>query len=594
MDAKLVPPQLFGMLRRFSADLVPHRLRIAGAALLSLVVAGLEVLRPWPIQWVFDGALHPTGEIPFAPRTVVWIGVTAVLVIAVLAAALQYAREIAVAEIGARVSRGLRHRIFSHLARLSPLYHARHKSGDLLVRLMGDVPMVTDVVVDSSLDLLARGVVVVGTVAVMLVIDPVLTLATFAIVPPLTLLTRWTSRRIHVAVKKQRRREGDLADYLHEAIAATETIQSLGGTDRVVERFAKDNRRTARAGLKAKRLAASLAVWIESMLGFVLAGVLLLGSLRVLSGSPDALSAGKLLVFVSYVRNLIKPVRSASKHAARIAKGAACGERIQAVLGESSFVASEPGAPSAPLEPRELAFEDVHFAYRPGVPALAGFSAVFRRGELSALVGRSGAGKSTAAALAQRLFDPDLGAIRLDGRSIAEFELDSLRERVGLALQRNVFFGESLRENLLLSRPDATDEEIWAALHAAGADEFVRMGKDGLDATLGSGGVGLSGGQLSRLALARTLLRRAGVVIVDEPFAGLDRAAVLRAAGTLRALAREKIVIVIAHDFEDLEVYDRVVFLDHGRKVDEGRHVELLERHPHYRQVVRGGRGVPA
>ncbi len=589
-----VPLQLAGMIRRFSADLLPHRLRFLGIGLYSLVLAGLEVLRPWPIQWVFDGALHPTGKIPFAPRTVLWSGVVAVLVIAVLAALLQYAREIAVADVGARVSRGMRHRIFAHLARLSPLYHARHKSGDLLVRLMGDVPMVTDVVVDSSMDLVGRAIVVAGTVAVMLYIDPVLTLASFAVVPLLFLLTRWTSRRINVAVKKQRNKEGDLADYLHEAIAATETIQSLGGTEVVLERFAKGNRRTARAGLKAKRLAASLAVWVESMLGFVLAGVLLLGSLRVLSDSPDPLTAGKLLVFIAYVRNLVKPVRSVSKHAARIAKGAACGERILSVLSEASFVTSAPGADPAPAAPRELAFEDVHFAYREDVPALAGFSAAFRRGELSALVGRSGAGKSTAAALAQRLFDPDQGSIRLDGRALPELELSSLRERVGLALQKNVFFGESLRENLLLARPDATDAELWDALRAAGADEFVRGLPEGLDASLGSGGVGLSGGELSRLALARTLLRRAGVLIVDEPFAGLDRAAMLRAAETLRVLARERIVIVIAHDFEDLEVYDRVVFLDGGRKIDEGRHADLLERQPLYRQVVRTALGVYA
>ncbi len=584
------PFRLWAMLRRFASDLHPHRARLLVIGSLSLVLAGLEILRPWPIQWIFDGALNPTGRIELDPQTVIWTGVAAALSIAVVHAVLQYANDLMLAGVNHQVTRGLRFRLFSHLTRLSPLYHARQKSGDLLVRMMGDAPMVTDMLVDSSVEIAARVVVVLGTVTTMLVLDPLLTLSTFAVIPPLYFLVRWITGRIQVAVHKQRRKEGDLADYLHEAIAAAETVQSLGGTEHVVRRFARDNRRSARAGLRAKRLTARLSASVESSLGFVLAGVLLIGSMRVLS-DPQKLTAGELLVFLSYVRGLVKPVRSASKQAARIAKGRACGDRILKVLQEESFVSSAPGAAPAPEAPRTLAFEDVYFTYG-GEEALRGFSATFQRGELAALVGRSGSGKSTAAALAQRLFDPDRGRVLLDGRPLLELELSSLRDRVGLALQRNVFFGESVRENLLLARPDASDAEIWEALRAAGAEEFVMGSPEKLDLRLGSGGVGLSGGQLARLALARTLLRRSGVLIVDEPFAGLDRTAVRHAAQTLRGLARDRIVIVIAHDFEDLEVYDRVVFLDCGKKVDEGTHADLLTRQPLYRDVVRTGLGV--
>ena len=273
--------------------------------------------------------------------------------------------------------------------------------------------------------------------------------------------------------------------------------------------------------------------------------------------------------------------------AKKVAKGTACGERILKVLDEENRVTSPPEAPPAPERPRELAFDGITFSYEDERAALTDFSARFRVGELAALVGRSGAGKSTAASLALRLFDPQKGHVRLDGRSLDELELNSMRERVGLCLQRTVLFGDTVRENMLLGRPEATDEEIWKALEQAGAAEFVQESPEGLDAELGAGGVGLSGGQMSRLALARTLLREARVLIVDEPFAGLDRVAAKRVSETLHKLAEERIVVVIAHDLENLELYDRIVFMERGQKVAEGSHAELLSSFPLYREVVR-------
>jgi ATP-binding cassette, subfamily B, bacterial len=250
-------------------------------------------------------------------------------------------------------------------------------------------------------------------------------------------------------------------------------------------------------------------------------------------------------------------------------------------------VSSPADAPPAPLAPRELCFRDVAFGYREGVEALSGFRASFQRGRLTGLFGRSGSGKSTVAALAVRLFDPDSGTVELDGRSLSEFELDSLRARVGLALQDSVLFGTTIRENLLLGQSQATDDELWAALRAAAAEDFVRGLADGLDCELGSGGVGLSGGERRRISLARTLLRRSPIVIVDEPFAGLDRMAVERVRGTLVELARDSIVIVIAHDLDHLEVFDRILFLSDGRIEDAGTHSELVERNALYRRMTR-------
>ncbi len=584
MKPKATALRGFAIARRFAPELVEHRSRFARIAVLALSLAALQLLRPWPIQWVFDGALVPTGESRWSARAVIWIGASTTLAIAVVYALVQYIRNIDLADLEHRVTRGLRYRIFAHLTRLSPLYHSRQKSGDLLVRLMGDVPMVTTMIVESPIELFARAVIVIGTIIVMAILDPLLTITVLGVVPPLVLVVRWVSGHIRVAVRKQRKKEGALADYLHEAIAATETVQSLGGSQQVVRKFARGNRRSARAGLKARRLVERLSGSVESLLGCVTAGVLALGSLRVVDGR---LTPGELLVFLSYTRALVKPMRAASKHATRIAKGTACGERILAILDENGFVRSKPDAQPTPTDPTRLTFDDVSFAYPDGTTALDSFAVEFRRGELSALVGRSGAGKSTAALLALRLFDPDSGNIRLDGLSLDEFDLESLRDRVGLALQQTTFFGASIRENLLLGRPDASDEEITEALRASGSEAFVAQQPGGIDAVLGAAGRGLSGGESSRLALARTLLRQTPILILDEPFAGLDRKAVLHVAETLHGLAHDRIVIVIAHDFERLDVYDHVVFMEHGRAKDSGSHAELLARLPKYAETVR-------
>ncbi|MAB78468.1 MAG: hypothetical protein CMJ89_03850 [Planctomycetes bacterium] len=576
--------------RHFLQDLRPFRGQYVMALVYSGVVIAFELARPLPIKWILDDALVPmltdngSSDARFSPSFVIWAAAIGTFLIAALRALFQYLREVGMAGVSHQLTRGLRFRIFEHLSRLSPLFHAKHKSGDLLVRLMGDVPMVSGMMVGSMIELLTRSLFVVGTVALMFVFDWFLTLVVLGALPIVFLVVRLISKEIHVAVRKQRRKEGDLADYLHEAIAASETIQSLGGEDQVVRRFARSNRRSARAGLKATKLGAKLSGSVESLLGLALGLTLLMGAFRV---GPDGMSIGELTYFLSLVRNLLKPIRSASRHATKIAKGTACGERILTILEQSPDVTSEPGAPPVPEKPRTLTFENVDFNYEEAKPALTDFSAHFERGKLAALVGRSGAGKSTAASLAMRLMDPGAGRVLLDDVDLKTFEVDSVRGCVALSLQRTSLFGESIRENLLLGAPEASDEDIWRALEAADARGFVEGLPDGLDSELGTSGAGLSGGQESRLSLARTLLRSASVLIVDEPFAGLDRIASKHVSDTLHELARERILIVIAHDLERLDYYDTICFMDEGRKVAQGSHSELLEALPLYREVVR-------
>lgn len=570
--------------RRFWPHLKPHRLAFGLVLAAAAGVALCEVLQPWPTQRLFDGVLAPAGPRPEDWPRAVGLAAGVYLAIVLAHAGLQFAGDLATARIGHHVARSLRLRVFEHLSRLSPRFHARNKSGDLLVRLIGDVSMVRAMIVDAPIELATRGLWVVGTVGVMVWIDPLLSLALFAFLPVIAWVVRRLAGSIRGAVRKQRSKEGAMADFLHEAIAATDVIQSMGRSGEVVHRFARGNRSSERAGMQAARLAAKLGASVHSLLGVGMALTLGLGGWRVARGE---LSPGELLVVLSYVRGLLKPVRSASRNSEKIAKGAACGERLLEVLDAPIDIQSRPDAVPAPSRPSRLAFEDVWFRYEDDRGVLRGLSAEIRSGELTGVFGRSGAGKSTLAALAVRLYDPDRGSVKLDGHDLRELELGSLRERFGVCLQRSVLFGDTLRENLLLGRPDADEAALWRALEQAGAAQFVRGLPTGLDTLLGSAGVGLSGGQARRVALARSLLRDAPILIVDEPFTGLDEGAARLVQATLRARAKDALVVVIAHERDFLDAYDQVLLVEEGRVTASGRHTELLEQSADYREALR-------
>lgn len=575
--------------RRFAVDVAPYKRRIAVIAALALCSVAIELLRPWPIQWIFDNALGKRATHAHELSFVLWTGIGAALAIAVSRAVFDYLGAMLTNRVGQDVARGLRHRVFSHLTQLSPAFHASEKSGDLLMRLMGDVPMVRNMLIDSTVTLVTRTLIIVGTLGVMFWMDWLLTCGMLLLTPPLVVLTAMTSRKLTEVARRQRKKEGHLADAIQESIQAIPLIQSLGRAQHVVERFAKTNRAQARAELKSAAISARLSATLELLFGVATAVALALGSWRVVSGH---LTPGELLAFLSYVRGLLKPARSTSKQSDRVSRAVACGERVLTILDTPIAITSKPGAPDACAVPSRLAFEDVTFRYGENAAALHSLSAEFERGKLVGVFGRSGSGKSTLTALALRLYDPDEGRVTLDGCDVRDVDLVSLRERFGLCMQDAVLFGDSIRENLLLGRPDASDEALWAACTAAAADGFIAALPSGLDTQLGAGGAGLSGGERRRLCLARTLLRDAPILIVDEPFSGLDLLAVERVRATLSDLARERIVIVIAHDLDHLDAFDEIWFMAEGRIVDRGPHAELLERSPLYRRITRAAPSV--
>jgi ATP-binding cassette subfamily B protein len=561
-----------GRVRRYFVPYVaPHWRSLAGGLVLGALVAATEVLKPWPLQVVFDHVLAPRSHprsffgIDFSgipPGTLIITAALGVVLISALGGFAAYGQAVLLAGTGQRIVTRIRRDLFRHLMKLPPLFHTQRRHGDLLMRLTGDIVLVRELLVGNLLDAFSAGLTLVGTFIVMIVVEPRLTLASLAIVPGVSLASALLSGRIRRAVVRAREKEGGLASHAGEALGAIALLQAFGATGRIAERFERENRSGLRAGLKSSQLEAVLTRALDLLTSAGLGVTLALGAWSVRDGR---MTPGELLVFLAYQRNLYRPIRQIARLAARTAKSSACGERIIEILEAEPAVTELPGARPCPPLAGEIRFEDVTLRYPRGDVALSGVTACVPPGATVVIRGESGAGKTTLVSLLPRLLDPTEGRVLMDGHDVRTFTLDSLRERVAMVFQESVLLGLTVRENIELGRLGASPEDLERAAERAGVLRFSCDLPHGLDTIVGERGALLSGGQRQRIALARAALRGSPILVLDEPFAHLDalnRASVVEA---LKESTRGRTVLVVTHDSHAGLEADFEWVLDHGR-----------------------------
>ncbi len=591
------PRQLW---RRFAPYLRRQRALIAGASGALIGTTALRLLEPWPLAWVIDRLLAPPAPVAGAAEhpAVAWLAAlpagtalalcaAAVLVIAAGKAGAGYLSTIGFALAGQRVLGAVRGDLFRHLQTLSLRWHAQRRTGDLTMRLVNDVAMLKEATVTALMPLAASALVLAGMLGVMAWLDWRLALLTLVPLPVVAWATWRASRRIHGASRRQRSREGALAATAAESMGSMRVVQALGLEGALGARFGGAEHDSQREGLAAKRLAAGLERSVELLVAVSTALVLWQGARLVLQGT---LSAGDLLVFLTYLKNTFRPVRDYAKHASRVSKAMAAAERVADVLDAEPEIADRPDAIEAPRFAGHLRFEGLRFAHVPGAaPVLDGFDLEVKPGEQVAVVGASGAGKSTLASLVLRLADPQAGRLTIDGHDLRTLRLAGLRRQIGLVPQEPLLFAASVHDNVALGLPDAAAldaAELRAAVRAAceraGADGFVSRLPGGYDSPLGERGATLSGGQRQRLAIARAMLRDSRVLLLDEPTAGLDAHAEARVTEALRALMRGRTSLLITHDLTLAAGADRIVVLDGGRVAEQGTHAALLAQGGRY------------
>ncbi len=386
-------------------------------------------------------------------------------------------------------------------------------------------------------------------------------------------------KKINEVARLQRKREGAMAATASESINAIRTIQALSLESAFEKQFSRQSEKNLKQDVKARRLAAGLERSVDLLTAIAGALVLYYGTVLVLR---QELSAGGLLVFLAYLKNAFRPIQEFAKYTARLGKAAAAGERVLDVLLRVPEVRDLPGALRAPTFHGAIQFENVDFAYDAGQPLLKEINFEVKPGQRIALVGPSGSGKSSLVSLLLRLYDPRAGRVLIDGQDIREFTLESLRSQISVVLQDNLLFAASVRENVAHGASGATDEEIRAATRLANAHDFVMALPQGYDTVLGERGVTLSQGQRQRLAIARAAVRKAPILILDEPMTGLDKENEISLVEALERLDYGCTTFLITHDLRHAARSDVILHLQAGRLIERGSHDELLQARGRY------------
>jgi len=553
------------------------------AAVAAETAAGL--LEPWPIKIVLDAVLRAKPLPDWLARAVastlgtnsaavLEFAVGLVLLIAIIGAVGSYVERQSVTALGQRVTHELRCRVYAHAQRLSMSYHDKKRTGDIISTATADVDAIQSAVTSGVLDTMYYALLLIGMSGLMLYLDWRFTLIALAVLPALGAVVYTLTRRIKRASRDVRVREADLMSTMQEVLSSIRLVKAFGREDHERHRFEYQSERIVESTLLARDVKAKLAPTVEVIIAGGSAAVLWFGARHVLAGT---LTAGALVVFLLYLSKMYKPIRELSKLSDTYSRALVAFDRINTFLGVDIEVRDQPGAKRAFRFRGAIEFDHVSFAYSPDRPILTDVTFKIPAGTIAAVVGPTGAGKSTLINLIARFYDPQAGRVLVDGQDVRSFYQESLRERIGFVLQDTLLFRGPVWQNIAYGRPEATRQEIIRAAELSNAHEFIRELPDGYNTMVGERGVTLSGGQQQRIAIARAIIRDAPILILDEPTSGLDAASEALVLDALRQLMRGKTTIAIAHSLATIQHADTIFVFDHGRLRESGNHATLLD-----------------
>jgi ABC-type multidrug transport system fused ATPase/permease subunit len=578
-----------------------HKAALALTALLGLAQVAVELARPWPAKAAVDYALAgkplPPPLDALAARLpgggtreglLVWCVAAAVAAVAA-GAALGLAVLYASVAVAQRLVFDLSRDLFAKLQRLSLSFHGRHTVGDLLQRVAGDVFVVHMAVSQVALPVAVSILTLCGMFAILLRLDPLLAAIALAVVPLLGLLLAGFARPMNDTMVRQHLRQGSLMALVEQSLSSIKVIQGFARESFMLGKLESEARALG-AAYQGSTVVGGLYKELTALVtGTASALLLCLGGWRVLAGK---LTLGDLFVFLGYLAALYAPVTALATSVGAAAAVVARGRRVVEVLDSPEEVVDRPGAAVLQRARGEVEFEGVAFGYPRGDGSptglvLQGVSFRARPGQITAIVGATGAGKTTLVSLLTRFYDPSDGRILVDGRDVRDWALASLRENVALVLQEPFLFRMSVADNIAFGRPGASREEIVAAAKAAQAHEFIERLPEGYDTVLTEKGASLSGGERQRVAIARAILKDAPILVLDEPTSALDARTEAKVFEAISHLVRDKTTFVISHRLSTIRRADQILALQGGRIVERGTHESLLEQGSVYADLYR-------
>jgi len=562
----------------------PHRAVLLLAFLAVVGEAGTDLLEPWPLKIVFDyvfgtkhlpswltGLLRPTFGI--SKVGILHFAILAVIVIAVAGALSAYAEKYLTTSVGQWVMHDLRRVLYHHIQRLSLAYHDQKPTGDLISTVTADIDSIQDFISQALLGILVNVLTLVGMLLVMFYLNWRFTLIALSVTPFLFVVVYTYTRRIKQASRALRKKEGEVVSVVAEVLSSIRVVKAFAREDYEEARLAQQSLENVEIALRARSLKAKLAPVVQVIVAVGTCLVLWYGVNLVLT---DQMTSGSLLVFLLYLGKMYKPMRDLSKMTDTMSKAAVGYERIHDVIETEDTVRNLPGAKKAPNFKGEIEFDHVYFAYNEGYRTLNDLNLRVEPGQLAALVGPTGAGKTTIASLIGRFYDPTKGIVKIDGNDVRSYKLKSLRQQMSFVLQETLLFRATVWQNIAYGRPEASREEILRAAELANADEFIRKMPEQYDTMVGEKGVTLSGGQRQRIAIARAIIRNAPILILDEPTSGLDAASEELVFEALGRLMSDRTTIVIAHRLATVRRADVIFVIENGTIAERGTHDKLL------------------
>lgn len=545
----------------------PYLPRVVAAVFCTCLASGCNLYLPWIIKDVVDKVLVQKNV------TMLYMIAASIVVVFIVRGLFFYGQSYLMSWVGQRVVIDIRGAIFRKLQKLSMSFYDKNKTGTIMSYVTNDVAALQVAMVDKAVEFVTEGLILVGSIVAMLVLDWKLTLFTFCTFPIVLWFMDFFGKKIRRNGGHIQACTAELTSVLQEVVASARVVKSFVREDYEIKRFDAQNMTNFYANMKNIKLNALLTPTVELVAAIGVTVVLWYGGMSVINGS---ITAGSLVAFLAYAVNIANPIKRLTKVVASIQQALAAGERVFSILDLDEKIKELPGAKAMGNMQDKVVFSHVNFAYNADEPVIEDLSFEVKKGQIVAIVGPSGAGKSTIASLLPRFYDVTGGSITVDGLDIRDVTLNSLREQVGIVPQETLLFNGNVYDNILYGRLDATKEEVEAAAKAANAHKFIMDLPEGYETMLGDRGVNISGGQRQRIAIARAILKNPQILILDEATSALDTESERIVQEALDRLMVGRTSFVIAHRLSTIKNADRILVLEKGRLVEDGSHEELL------------------